>query len=86
MATESMGAIDGGTVDSAHGTLNAAPPLELGGYLQGDLNGLKGAWVINATGLVDSGTYPDLATLTHGASYWSYTASADPQWVQLTVP
>jgi type IV pilus assembly protein PilA len=84
MAEQGLGAIDGGTITALVGTLNAVPPLDLTGYVQGGLAGLKGAWVINASGLVDSGTYPDLGTISVGATYWAYTALPTPSWTQMT--
>jgi len=85
MAEQGLGAIDGGDIYDTEGTLNAVPPIELGEYLQGDLAGLKGAWVINATGLVDSGTYPDYDAIVSGATYWVYTAAnITSPWEQAT--
>jgi type IV pilus assembly protein PilA len=84
MAEQGLGAIDGGTVSAADGTLNAVPPLDLTAYVQGGITGLAGAWAINASGLVDSGTYPDESTLNTGASYWSYDADGAQQWTQET--
>lgn len=84
MAEQGLGAIDGGTVTALSGTLNAVPPLDLTNYVQGGITGLKGAWAINATGLVDSGTYPDSTLLNTGATYWSYVALPVPTWTQMT--
>jgi len=86
MAEQGLGAIDGGTVSLASGVLNGDPLLDLTDYVQGGIAGLKGAWAINATGLVDGGTYPDLSELTTGANYWEYDADGDTQWVQRQVP
>ena len=86
MAEKGVGAIDGGEINSGEGTLNAAPPIELGDYLQGDLVGLKGSWNVTATGLVEYGTYPNLAGLSTGANYWLYDAtSGTGNWTQLRV-
>ena len=82
MAEQGVGAIDGGEVNSGEGTLNGAPPIELGDYLQGDLGGLKGSWNVMASGLVASGTYPDVDTLSTGATYWVY--SGNSTWAQTT--
>jgi type IV pilus assembly protein PilA len=86
MAEQGVGAIDGGTVDSLHGDINANPAIYLGDYLQGDLNGLKGSWNVTALGLVNDGTYPDVSAIAAGATYWQYTALPTPAWQQLTKP
>ena len=84
MAEQGVGAIDGGEINSGEGTLNAAPPIELGDYLQGDLGGLKGSWNITPLGLVSYGTYPDYDAITAGATYWEYTFTTVANWTQLT--
>jgi type IV pilus assembly protein PilA len=85
MAESGLGAIDGGTITSTVGTLNAVPPLDLTGYVQGGLTGLKGAWNVTASGLVANGTYPNVADISAGANYWQYTTPLDvPTWQQLT--
>jgi type IV pilus assembly protein PilA len=85
MAEKGVGAIDGGSINSGEGTLNADPPIELGDYLQGGLAGLKGSWNVTAPGLVAYGTYPDVTTLSTGATYWEYnSANITSPWTQLT--
>lgn len=84
MAEQGVGAIDGGIVTALNGVVNANPAIDLGAYLQGGLLGLKGSWNITASGLVASGTYPDYATLSTGATYWSYDALPTPTWTQAT--
>jgi type IV pilus assembly protein PilA len=85
MAEKGVGAVDGATVTSSVGggiinvddplTLTIDETIDLEEYLQGGITGLKGAWNVTAPGLVDFGTYPDVATLSAGASYWEYDAS-----------
>jgi hypothetical protein len=84
MAEQGVGAVDGATVDSTQGQINAAPLIELQDYLQGGLAGLKGSWNVTASGLIDYGTYPDVAALSAGATYWEYQAVPTPTWTQLT--
>jgi len=90
MAERGIGAIDAVTVSEALGGAiyhsGELDELNLEEYLQGGIAGLKGAWSLNQTGLVDSGTYPDVTTLDSGATYWSYDAYTDPQWNQEQVP
>jgi len=88
MAEQGMGAITGGNVSVINGgVINTAPPIDLTGYLQGGLAGLKGAWSVTASGLVDYGTYPnkDDPALGSGANYWEYDASSGTgNWTQRT--
>jgi len=85
MAEKGVGAIDGGNVSAAAGTINANPQILLQEYLQGGLAGLKGAWAVTPTGLVDYGTYPDVSTLSTGATYWEYdSTNVTSPWTQLT--
>ena len=76
MAEQGLGAIspDNPISLANGGTLNTQPPLDLGGYLQGGMAGLKGSWTVDPSGLVTAGTYPDESTLDPGASYWDYTS------------
>ena len=84
MAEQGVGSIDGGVVTSLQGVINAAPPIELGDYLQGNLGGLKGSWNVTAPGLVGYGTYPEYAVISSGATYWEYTLTPNPTWEQKT--
>jgi type IV pilus assembly protein PilA len=84
MAEQGVGAVTGGEVNSASGQINAAPLIELQDYMQGGLAGLKGSWNVTASGLVDSGTYPDYDVISSGATYWAYSALPTPTWVQNT--
>jgi len=86
MAEQGVGAVAGGTVSSANGVINTLPPIDLTAYMQGGLAGLKGSWAINASGLVDSGTYPNAGNLSAGATYWAYNALPTPTWTQMTKP
>jgi len=79
MAEQGVGAVEGGTVSSSDGVINADPQINLNNYLQGGIAGLKGAWNVTATGLIDYGTYPNVAGLASGASYWEYSSGT---WTQ----
>ena len=85
MAEQGLGSINPvNPITSLNGVLNPAtnttPVIDLTDYVQGGLAGLKGAWAINATGLVDSGTYPDYDVISTGATYWTYNAWPIPTW------
>jgi len=91
MAEKGVGAIDGGTVTSLQGQINAAPEINLGptvtdplGYLQGGLLGLKGSWNITPSGSVSYGTYPEYLTIAVGATYWEYSFTTVANWTQKT--
>jgi type IV pilus assembly protein PilA len=93
MAERGVGAVEGsvvyGDVTATQGYINdqgGAYEINLQDYMQGGLAGLKGAWAINASGLVDAGTYPNYTDISSGATYWSYTALPVPAWQQLTKP
>jgi type IV pilus assembly protein PilA len=85
MAEKGVGAVDGGNVSAALGTINANPAIDLTEYLQGGLAGLKGSWSVTPSGLVDYGTYPDVSTLSPGATYWEYdSTNITSPWTQST--
>lgn len=84
MAEQGVGAVDGGTVDTNVGQINAIPLIDLTDYMQGGLAGLKGSWNVTASGLVNYGTYPDYSVIATGATYWEYQAVPIPTWTQLT--
>jgi type IV pilus assembly protein PilA len=85
MAERGVGAVDGGNVSASGGVINADPAINLGDYMQGGLVGLKGAWEVTPSGLVDYGTYPDVSGLSPGATYWEYDSSnVTSPWTQLT--
>jgi type IV pilus assembly protein PilA len=92
MAERGLGAISPtNPITSAQDLLNPAdnptpgtPALHLADYVQGGMTGVNGAWSVNATGLIDSGTYPNDSLLVAGAKYWAYNAWPTPVWTQMT--
>ena len=84
MAEQGVGAVTGGTVNSANGVINTLPPINLQDYMQGGLAGLKGSWNVTPSGLVSYGTYPDYSVIATGATYWVYSFTTTANWTQLT--
>jgi type IV pilus assembly protein PilA len=83
MAESGVAAIDiFGDLSNANGFIDSAKTMSISGALQGTETQLKGIWTIDSTGKIVSGKYPNPDDLGTGARYWSYNASADPQWVQ----
>lgn len=86
MAESGVAAVDISELSDSNGWIDSAETIAISDALQGGETELKGTWTIDSTGEIIYGEYPNSADLASGAIYWSYNATADPQWAQLKAP
>ena len=75
-----------GDLSNENGFIDSAKSLSISGALQGGEEELKGIWMIDSSGRIIYGEYPNSGNLKTGAYYWSYNTTRDPQWRQEQLP
>ena len=77
---------ESGVAAVSSGWLDSASSISISGAIQGGAEELKGVWMIDSSGRIIYGEYPNSGNLKTGAYYWSYNTTRDPQWRQEQLP